>query len=116
VPATLGAAVYYSPDFTGSTTDEGWSYELNGSVPVHEKISLSAAIGHQEVSGAAGVPDYDYNTWNIGASFAATDHFGVDVRYHDTDEHDFFTVYDDGGNVVSRLGDERIVIGLKATF
>ena len=115
-PATFGAAVFYSPDFTGSATDEGWYYELNGSVPIHEKITLSAAVGHQDVKGADGAGDIDYNTWNIGASFAATEHFGVDVRYHDTDEHDLFTLYDDAGNVVSRLGDERIVIGLKATF
>jgi uncharacterized protein (TIGR02001 family) len=119
-PATIGAAVYYSPDFTNAVSDEAWYYELNGSVPVHEKITLSAAIGHQEVEGgsaALGNEQVDYNTWNVGASFAANEHFGVDVRYWDTDEHDAFTILDPvTGNVKARLGDERIVIGLKATF
>src|SRR5213078_2584751 len=32
-PATIGAAVFYSPDFAGSS-EASWYYELNGSIPV----------------------------------------------------------------------------------
>jgi len=37
--------------------------------------------------------------------FALTDHIGFDLRYWDTDEHHFGSIYD-----------SRVVIGVKATF
>lgn len=98
-PATLGAAVFYSPDFFGSV-DEAIYYEVNGSVPLAEKLSASAALGHQSLEGPG-----DYTTWNVGVGYALTDHIGVDLRYHDTDEHGFGDIYD-----------SRVVLGLKATF
>lgn len=99
-PATLGAAVYYSPDFFGGT-DEAVYYEVNGAVAIpNTKISLSAALGRQDVSYAG-----DYTTWNVGAGYAITDNIGVDVRYHDTDEHAFGKIYD-----------SRVVASIKATF
>lgn len=96
---TIGAALYYSPDFFGSV-DGATYYEVNGSFPVAEKISVSGAIGHQAVDGAG-----DYNTWNLGVGVALTDKLGVDLRYHDTDEHGFGSIYD-----------KRVVVGLKAAF
>ena len=98
-PATVGAAVYYSSDFFGGTGDAVY-YEVNGSVPLTEKLSLSGAVGHQDVD-----YDGDYNTWNVGLGFAVTDFLGFDLRYHDTDEHDFGKLYDG-----------RVVLGLKASF
>ena len=98
-PATIGAALYYSPDFFGSV-DEALYYEVNGSVPLAEKVSLSAALGHQSLKGPG-----DYTTWNIGVGYAFNEHFGLDLRYHDTDEHSFGKLYD-----------SRVVVGLKATF
>lgn len=98
-PATLGAAVYYSPEFPGKTGNAVY-YEVNGSVPVAEKLSVSAALGHQEIDKAG-----DYSTWNIGATYAITGNLGVDLRYSDTDEHGYGKIYGD-----------RIAVALKATF
>lgn len=78
-PATLGLAVYYSPDFFG--VDETATYvELNGEWAVTDKISLSGAVGEQYLD----VND-DYATWNLGVGYALNDALGVDLRYHDTD-------------------------------
>jgi uncharacterized protein (TIGR02001 family) len=98
-PATLGAQVYYSPDYYAGV-DHGLYYEVNGSFSPTEKVSFSAALGRQEVSGSG-----DYTTWNAGVGYALTDHLGLDLRYHDTDKHSFGDIY--GG---------RAVISLKATF
>ncbi|WP_293683065.1 TorF family putative porin [uncultured Phenylobacterium sp.] len=99
-PATLGAAVYYSPEFFGKTGDATY-FEINAAVPIGEtKFSVSGAVGHQMVEGPL-----DYNTWNLGIGYALTDNIGLDVRYHDTDEHRFGKLYD-----------SRVVAGIKAVF
>ncbi|WP_374575503.1 TorF family putative porin [Phenylobacterium sp.] len=99
-PASVGAAVYYSPDFFGGT-GEALYYEINGSVPLADKFSLSAALGHQDIKGPG-----DYNTWNIGVGYDLNDHIGFDLRYHDTDDH--------GG--LGNIGKARVVVGVKASF
>ncbi|MFJ6024129.1 TorF family putative porin [Brevundimonas sp. NPDC092305] len=99
-PATLGAAVYYSPDFFGAAEDEATYVEANGAFAPADRWTVSGAVGRQFVSS-----DFDYTTWNIGAAYALTDNLAVDVRYHDTDEHDFGQVYE-----------SRAVATLKATF
>jgi uncharacterized protein (TIGR02001 family) len=98
-PATAGLAVYYSPEFPGKTGNAVY-YEVNGSIPVAEKLSLSAALGHQEIDKAG-----DYATWNIGATYAITPNLGVDLRYSDTDEHGYGKIYGD-----------RVAVSLKAAF
>ena len=96
-PATLGAVVYYSPDFYGAD-DEATYLEANAAFALAEKWSLSGAVGHQWLD----VND-DYTTWNLGLAYALTNHLAVDVRYHDTD-------------VDGPLTDDRFVVGLKAAF
>lgn len=98
--ATLGAAVYYSPDATGPTDESALYYEANAAVPLTDKISVSGALGRQTYEDSA-----DYTTWNLGVGFALNDHIGLDVRYWDTDEHGFGDIYD-----------SRVVAGIKATF
>ncbi|HUH24337.1 MAG TPA: TorF family putative porin, partial [Brevundimonas sp.] len=96
-PATLGAAVYYSPDFYGA--DEQATYvEANAAYAIGSRWTLSGAVGHQSLD----VGD-DYVTWNAGAAFALTDNIALDVRYHDTD-------------VDGVLSDDRVVAGLKLSF
>jgi uncharacterized protein (TIGR02001 family) len=102
VPAgkgSVGAAVYYSPDFFGAV-DGAVYYEVNGSFPITDKLSASAALGHQALDGPG-----DYTTWNLGVGYALTDHFGLDLRYHDTNEHDFGSIYE-----------SRLALGVKASF
>jgi uncharacterized protein (TIGR02001 family) len=99
-PATLGLAVYHSPEFFGETGKATY-VEVNaaGAIP-NSKFSLSGALGRQYVEGPA-----DYTTWNLGVGYALTDHLGLDLRYWDTDEHSFGSIYD-----------SRVVLSLKATF
>lgn len=99
-PATLGAAIYYSPDFFGAAEDEATYVEANGSFMPSHRWTVSGAVGRQFVSS-----DFDYTTWNLGAAYALTDNLAVDIRYHDTDERDFGQVYE-----------SRAVATLKATF
>lgn len=99
-PATLGAAVYYSPEFFGKT-GEATYFEVNAAVPIPDtKFSVSGALGHQQVEGPA-----DYTTWNLGVGYALTDMIGLDLRYFDTDEHKFGDIYD-----------SRVVAGIKLSF
>ncbi len=99
-PATLGAAVYWSPDFFGASEDEATYVEANAAISPADKWTISGAVGRQFVSS-----DFDYTTWNLGAAYQLTPHLAVDVRYHDTDEHDFGDIYG-----------ARAVASLKATF
>lgn len=96
---SLGAAVFYSPDFTGKTGDAFYT-EVNASYPVLEKVSISGALGHQEIDQAP-----SYTTWNVGGTLAITDAISLDVRYWDTDSHDLGSIYD-----------SRIVATAKAVF
>jgi uncharacterized protein (TIGR02001 family) len=98
-PATLGAAFYYSPDFFGGVGD-AYYYEINGSYPLMKRISASGALGRQQVQGTG-----DYTTWNLGLGYAINDHLGLDLRYHDTDEHGFGKLYD-----------SRLAVSVKAAF
>lgn len=96
-PVTVGAAVYWSPDFFG--LDEEATYvEANAAFAVTDKFTVSGAVGHQSLD----VND-DYATWNAGVAYALTDHIVADVRYHDTD-------------VDGPLSDERVVAVLKFLF
>jgi uncharacterized protein (TIGR02001 family) len=98
-PATLGAAVFYSPEYFGKTGQAVY-YEVNleTSVP-GTPFSISGAVGRQELKG----PN-DYNTWNVGVGYALGDHVGFDVRYSDTDVHG------------DKLYGSRVTAGVKLTF
>lgn len=99
-PATIGAALYYSPEFFGKTGNAAY-YEINGAVPIGEtKFSVSGALGHQQVKGPA-----DYTTWNVGVGYALSGNIGFDLRYIDTSEHKLGSIYD-----------SRIVGGIKVSW
>jgi len=98
-PAEVGAALYYSPDFFGGTGD-AFYYEVNAAAPLTERLSVSGAVGRQEVD--TGI---DYTTWNLGVGFAINDTLGLDLRYHDTDE--------DG---LGKIGEGRVAASLTAAF
>lgn len=105
VPAgqgTVGAAIYYTPENFGQTGKATY-VELNGSIPLAEKISLSGAFGHQALEGNG-----DYEAWNIGLGYAINDTFGLDLRYWDTNV--------EKSDDPNKLTSGRIVVGLKAAF
>lgn len=95
-PATLGAAVFYSPDFFGASEDEATYVEANAAFVPADKWTISGAVGRQYVSS-----DFDYTTWNLGVAYQLTDHLTLDARYHDTDQHDFGDIY--GSRAVATL-------------
>ena len=96
-PVTLGAAVYWSPDFLGA--DEEATYvEANAAFSPAAKWTVSGAVGHQALDVNA-----DYATWNAGVAYAVSDNVAIDVRYHDTD-------------VTGPLSDDRVVGALKFVF
>lgn len=98
--ATLGASFFYSPEFFGKTGHATY-YEVNGALPLGDtKFTVSGALGYQQVKGPL-----DYTTWNAGVSYALNDHIGLDLRYFDTDEHQFGSIYD-----------SRVVAGIKVTW
>lgn len=99
-PATVGVAAYWSPDFFGAAEDEAGYLEANAAFSPADRWTISGAVGRQWVSS-----DLDYTTWNLGAAYRLTDQLALDLRYHDTDEHDFGDVYEG-----------RAVASLKATF
>lgn len=98
-PATLGAAVYYSPEWPGKGGDATY-YEGNAALPLNKYFTLSGAVGHQEIKNYG-----DYNTWNVGVGFLLGENATIDVRYHDTDEHSYGKIYD-----------SRVAVSLKAAF
>lgn len=99
-PATFGAAVYWSPDYFGAAEDEATYVEANAAFEATHKWTISGAIGRQYL-----LSDFDYTTWNVGAAYALTGNLTLDLRYHDTDEHDFGQIYE-----------SRAVASLKAAF
>lgn len=102
VPAgtgSLGAAVYYSPDSFGAV-DDAIYYELNGSFPVAETLSIGGALGRATFEGPG-----DYTTWNLGATWSFMDHLALDVRYHDNNHAGF-----------GKSFKERVAVTLKASF
>ena len=85
---SVGASVYWSPENYGDTGDALY-LEINGAVTLSDAASLSAAYGNQSIDDADGplpgvTAESDYNTWNLGGTFAMHG-FEIDLRYHDTD-------------------------------
>ncbi len=90
---TLGAGLYYSPEFTGESGD-GFYYEVNGAFAVSPELSLSGAVGMQTVdTDGFFAGEDDYTTWNFGGTYTAAG-LGFDLRYVVTDV-DNAAIYDD---------------------
>ncbi|RYY96045.1 MAG: hypothetical protein EON61_21845 [Alphaproteobacteria bacterium] len=90
---TLGAGVYYSPEFTGESGD-GLYYEINGAFTVSPELSFSGAVGRQSVDTDGFFAGEDeYTTWNVGGTYSAFG-LGFDLRYVGTDVEDV-SIYDD---------------------
>ena len=47
-PATVGAAVFYSPEYAGKGGSSTY-VELNAAMPIAEKLTLSGAVGNQSI-------------------------------------------------------------------
>ncbi len=106
--ATLGAAIYWTPNFAGdndgSDDNAGFYYEVNAAYTFSNSAALSGAIGAVEVDDFA---IDGYTTWNVGVTYPITEQVSIDARYIGTDD-DATTGF--GGN-----GD-TLVGTLKLTF
>lgn len=111
---TLGAAGYYSPEFTGET-GAAFYVEANAAYAPTDAISISGAVGYQSIDDVSGVfPGEfsdEYTTWNLGATYALHG-FALDIRYVGTD-------IDDSDNLISQAfttearADDRVLISIK---
>ncbi|MEH6666076.1 MAG: TorF family putative porin [Brevundimonas sp.] len=98
-PATWGLKLAYSPDFFGAEDDATY-LEANFAVEPASQWSVSGAVGQQWVDSGA-----DYLGWNLGVGYAFNDTFGLDLRYHDTSEHDWGDIFE-----------SRVIVSLTAGF
>lgn len=89
---SVGLSAYWSPDFFGASEDEATYVQGDLGYNFADKWTVSGSLGRQWVSS-----DFDYTTWNLGVNWAVTDKVALDVRYYDTDEHDFGPAYDARG-------------------
>lgn len=85
--ATLGAAIYWTPNFGGDADaiddNGGFYYELNGAYTFSNTATLSGAVGLVEVD------DYaidSYTTWNVGVTYPVTENLSIDGRYIGSDD------------------------------
>jgi uncharacterized protein (TIGR02001 family) len=97
-PMTLGAAFYYSPEFSGKTGD-AYYVEANAGYTLTEALGVSGAVGYQDVEDGI-LGEDNYTTWNLGGTYSLAG-FGLDLRYHDTDLKGV------------DIADERFVVTLK---
>lgn len=93
---SLGLALYDNVDY-GKT----YYYEVNGSYPLTDKLSLSGALGEQTTLGAK------YTTGNIGLTYAITPIFSLDGRYSNTNLSDI---------PANKAAKGRFAVTLKAAF
>lgn len=78
-------------------------YEINAAYPLLDKLSISGAIGKWEAG--------DYTTWNVGLGYDLTDVIALDLRYHDTGDHDLAWSPDGRG-----LAKSQVTFGITASF
>lgn len=89
---TVGAALYYSPEFTFSADEKpGWYTEATAAYAFTPAFVVSGGIGHQEVQQQGYYVDFgdgdstdNYTTVNLGATYTEKG-FSLDGRFYDTD-------------------------------
>lgn len=96
-PVTAGAGVYYSPDFSGPEKEATY-VEGNLAYAIKDGIEISGAYGKQFLD----LGD-DYEAWNAGVLFNATDKISLDLRYWDS-------------TVDGRLSEDRLVFTVGTAF
>ncbi len=99
---SAGVWVGYAPKYF-AVFGPGWWTEAHASYPVTDKLTVSGAVANQALKN-----NFDYRTWNIGATYAVTPNLFFDVRYADTDRLDLDPIYD--------TYDDSVSVSLTATF
>ncbi|MCZ6802683.1 MAG: TorF family putative porin [Proteobacteria bacterium] len=115
---TLGVFWAWSPDFT---LEDGTSHFVEGQLALSLPygFGVSGAYGYQDIEGDKTTPTgwndggsgLSYETWNFGLSKDIVG-FGLDFRYHDTDENsDFIAYWGSADNI-----EERVVFTISRSF
>jgi uncharacterized protein (TIGR02001 family) len=111
---TLGAAGYYSPEFTGET-GAAYYLELNGAYAFLPSLSVSGAYGYQNIDNVFGVfgtgGEESYSTYNFGATYSNWG-LGLDLRYVGTsiDATDPIAVI---GFTTEQKADDRVIFSIR---
>lgn len=108
---TVGFFWAWSPDFT---LEDGAANYIQGSLALSlpQGFGLDFAYGYQDVEGDKTTPaGYSYSTWNVGLSKEIVG-FGLDLRYHDTDESSDHVAFWGGTDNI----EERIVFTISRSF
>lgn len=97
---TIGAAFY-----DNVTWAESGYYEINGSYPLTDKLTLSGAVGESALLG------FKYSTANLGVTYAITPVVSLDLRASDTNvpESSLYAPY-------NKPYKPRLALTLKAAF
>jgi uncharacterized protein (TIGR02001 family) len=98
----IGAWIGYTDRYFALYGPGLWT-EVHGSYPVTEKLSASVSVANQALEN-----DFDYRTWNVGATYMVTPSIALDVRYWDTDRHDLDPIFDSYG--------EKVAVSLTKSF
>lgn len=83
----VGAWIGYTDSYFNIFGQGLWT-EVHGSYPLTDKLSVSGALANQALKN-----DFDYRTYNIGATYAVTPNVAVDLRYSDTDAHNLDPIW-----------------------
>ena len=81
--ASAALIVNYSPDADGPAREAWWNQALVA-WGLTDASRISAAVGRRTADGGG-----DYNAWNIGFTHRTPAGAAFDVRFHDTDKHEF---------------------------
>lgn len=79
-----------------AATQEAWWLEVQGGVALDRQTKVSVALEDRLAEGGA-----EYIAWNLGVKRKLDDRFAVDVRWYDTDGHDYGDAYE--GRLVAAL-------------
>ncbi len=83
--ATLKNYTVVSSEAWAFNEMDGENYtDLSIDVPVGDKVTLSAHVGHQTIGDPA-YQDPDYTDWKLNAEYAINDTFSIGAFYTDTD-------------------------------
>lgn len=94
-PVSTRLRVNYTHDGFAAT-QEAWWVELQGGVSLDSKTKATAAIADRTADGGA-----EYTAWNLGVKRKLNDRIAVDLRWYDTDGHEYGNQYD--GRLVAAL-------------
>lgn len=96
---TFTEVAAYSPDYFNILDQSVW-LESSIAFAITDKLSISGGVGHQYIEGGG-----SYACGNIGVGYKFSNHFSLDIRYSDTNDHS-----------QGKAWESAVSVSLKATF